>query len=107
MTNKSHPTGDPIYSEYRFVIDDTSVTPHTGRIELKEDLSSTDGFIPITAPEVKLTSVNFQVIGARPTPGDVQQPRIVMTVQGYAGVNLRSQSYFNLQTTITQRTLDF
>ncbi|MCR4334260.1 MAG: type II secretion system GspH family protein [Patescibacteria group bacterium] len=62
--------------------------------------------IPITAPEVKITNVEFVSTGT--TPGDSLQPKIFMIIQGYAGLDkLKNQTNFNLQTTITQRALDF
>ncbi len=72
-----------------------------GHIELDDGINS----VAITAPEVVITNTKFIVTGT--DAGDNKQPKILMTIQGYAGVKLRDQTNFNLQTTITQRILDF
>ena len=95
-----------VYGAYRFVTPDpnSSVCPE-GCIEATTDyLNPAKPFVRITAPEVHLTKVSFRVTGS--SNSDTLQPKIVMIVQGYAGVNLRSKTYFNLQTTITQRIFD-
>lgn len=61
-------------------------------------------FVGITAPEVHIENFKFYVTGA--TPGDLNQPRVVMVIQGYAGVSEKVRTDFNLQTSITQRVLD-
>ncbi len=61
-------------------------------------------FIAITASEVTIDDMKFYVAGT--TRGDLFQPRVVMTIQGTAGVNVKSKTNFNLQTTVTQRVLD-
>lgn len=61
-------------------------------------------FIAITAPEVTIEELAFYVVGT--TRGDTDQPRVVMTVRGFAGIGDRAQTNFNLQTTISQRVLD-
>jgi prepilin-type N-terminal cleavage/methylation domain-containing protein len=58
----------------------------------------------VTAPEVKIEDVHFYIEGE--SSGDSEQPKVFMTVNGYAGVKLRNRSHFNLQTTITQRLRD-
>ncbi|MCW9054436.1 MAG: type II secretion system GspH family protein [Candidatus Pacebacteria bacterium] len=78
---------------YRFV---------ANRIEKSVDGGST--FIPITASEVVIEDMKFYVVGT--TQGDTKQPRIVMTIQGSAGVSARTVTNFNLQSTISQRVLD-
>lgn len=78
---------------YRFV---------NSRIEKSIDGGTT--FIPITAPEVTINEMKFYTVGT--TRGDTSQPRVVMTIQGTAGVSSRAQTSFNLQTTISQRVLD-
>lgn len=68
---------------------------------------STDGggsFIAVTAPEVVIDTLTFYVRGA--PRGDERQPHMVVTIQGRAGVNERSQTKFNLQGGATQRVLD-
>jgi type II secretory pathway pseudopilin PulG len=67
---------------------------------------STDGgtsYLPFTAPEVVIEDMDFYVTGS--DPGDNEQPRVILTVRGYAGVR-RARSEFNVETSITQRILD-
>jgi len=61
-------------------------------------------FIAITASEVTINEMRFYTVGT--TRGDTSQPRVVMTIQGTAGVSSKAQTNFNLQTTVSQRVLD-
>jgi prepilin-type N-terminal cleavage/methylation domain-containing protein len=83
---------------YQFVEDSGA---DTGQI-----MKSVDSEPPyaVTAPEVRIESVQFYVTGE--DPNDELQPKVFLTVNGYAGVKLRNRSQFNLQTTITQRLRD-
>lgn len=53
---------------------------------------------PITAPEVTIENVKFEV---RNTAGD--QPSVLMKVQGIAGTKVGTESRFYLQSLISQR----
>ena len=72
------------------------------RIEKSSDGGAT--FIPITASEVTIEDMRFYVVGSSDT--DTKQPRILITINGRAGISARAQTDFDLQTTISQRTLD-
>ena len=61
--------------------------------------------IPVTAPEISITSLNFFVLGANPLP-DALQPSVVMKVQGFAGNRADSTSRFTVQTEVSQRAID-
>lgn len=63
-------------------------------------------FLPITAEEVTIESMKFYVVGALPDDFPQQQPKVVMTLRGYAGTNERSRTEVKLQTMITSRLLD-
>ncbi len=77
---------------------------------------SVDGgdFVPITSPEVHIQSLNFYVFDTSTldvdvsgnASGDENQPRVVVIIRGYAGKKENSATQFNLQTTISQRSLD-
>jgi type II secretory pathway pseudopilin PulG len=79
---------------------------------------SIDGgdFIPITSPEVDIQSLKFYVFGTSPLiintgdgsslQDDTEQPRVVIVVKGYAGKKENTSTQFNLQTTVSQRSLD-
>ena len=66
---------------------------------------SIDGgpFHPLTAPEVTISSLTFYVDGVG--SNDDQQPRGLIVVKGIAGTT-KAQTNFNLQTLVSQRTLD-
>ncbi|HEC32851.1 MAG TPA: type II secretion system protein [Candidatus Kaiserbacteria bacterium] len=91
--NKGDPTDSTDQIIYRFI---------NSRIEKSIDGGAT--FIAITAPEVTINEMKFYTVGT--TRGDSLQPRVVMTVQGTAGISAKSQTSFNLQTTVSQRVLD-
>ena len=60
--------------------------------------------LPVTAPEVQINNLRFYVSGT--TPGDEQQPRVMIVIQGQSGANQRTRSTFNIETLVTQRLLD-
>lgn len=63
-------------------------------------------FIPVTSPEIKITSLVFYVVGAKPSPTDKLQPKILMKITGSAGSKAGTESEFTLQTLVTQRLQD-
>lgn len=73
--------------------------------QIEKSLDGGATFIAVTAPEVTIEVLTFYVVGS--TRSDTEQPRVVMTVSGFAGVSDRARTSFNLQTTISQRLLDF
>jgi prepilin-type N-terminal cleavage/methylation domain-containing protein len=60
--------------------------------------------IAITAPEVKIDKFMFYTTGT--SPSDSFQPRVVMTIQGTAGVSEKTKTTFNVQTMASQRVPD-
>jgi len=68
---------------------------------------STDGgsnFTAITSPQVVVERLNFYVTGS--SSSDNLQPKVLISVAGYAGVKERIRTDFNIQNTVTQRLLD-
>jgi prepilin-type N-terminal cleavage/methylation domain-containing protein len=59
----------------------------------------------ITASEVHIQSLKFYVIGTAAAPGDLKQPKLLLSIQGYAGAS-KTRSDFSIQTTISQRSID-
>jgi hypothetical protein len=59
--------------------------------------------VPVTAEEVVITYMRFYVIGS--SAGDLKQPRVVMTISGDVGTG-KNKSTFNIQTAISQRSID-
>jgi len=55
----------------------------------------------LTAPEITITNLKFYVMGA--ATADANQPRVNIVVQGTAGTDPRTQSKFNIYTSVTQR----
>lgn len=68
------------------------------------DGGNDSGWIGLTAPEVQISDMRFYVTGAE--AGDAIQPLITISIRGEAGVQLATDSRFNIQTTVTQRVLD-
>lgn len=61
--------------------------------------------VPITAPEVVITDMDFYVVGTQ--RGDTVQPKVVVVVKGRTGeVGQRTSSTFYIQATAVQRVLD-
>ncbi|MDO8522374.1 MAG: type II secretion system protein [bacterium] len=69
---------------------------------------SADGgahYVALTSPEVTIDSMKFYVQGS--TPGDTEQPKVVITVEGTAGAaNMKTKTTFSIQATAVQRLLD-
>ena len=69
-------------------------------------------FYTLTSPEVFIQSIAFRVFGSysygNGASQDYLQPQVIMTVSGYAGSANKTltQSFFQLETTISQRKLD-
>jgi len=60
----------------------------------------------ITAREIYIESLKFYVIGSGTVAsGDYKQPKVVITIKGYAGSG-NTRSDFDIQTTISQRSID-
>ncbi len=66
------------------------------------DIPNSSG--PITAPEVHIEDLKFYVDGAVPDTTN-RQPHMLVRIKGYAGIN-NTQSYFDIQTYVSQRSLN-
>ncbi len=76
------------------------------RIKRSDDGSGT--FLFLTAPVVVLEELKFYVAGS--SSSDDIQPRVLISASGYVdlgSIGERGKSYFNLQTTASQRIIDF
>lgn len=78
-----------------------------GAIQKSDDIFDPDeGFADVTAPEINITSLRFDVSGSQKT--DNLQPRVILVVRGeMKNTKLKVSTDFNIQTTLTQRVLDF
>ncbi len=83
---------------------DGSACSSTGTSVLQSIAGS--AYAPITSPEVTITAFSFYLIGS--VRGDSMQPRVTLTLSGYAKMNENTEqnSTFNIQTTVTQRLYD-
>lgn len=79
--------------------------PVTGKGRLYKSENGGGAYFPLTAPEVQIDSFAFYVVGT--TPGDTQQPKVIINVKGTAGVDrVKTRSTFSIQATAVQRVLD-
>ncbi len=65
----------------------------------------------VTGTDVNISTTTFRVIGSTPySPStgtyDLSQAKVIIVVDGYAGVKSTSRSNFVLQTTVSQRQFD-
>ncbi len=69
---------------------------------------SIDGATPLifTSPDVVIQSLTFRVFGSAVFP-DLQQPQVILVVKGFVPGKGITSSSFTLETTISQRKLDF
>lgn len=61
-------------------------------------------FLPLTSEEVVIEDFYFVVVGS--DHGDFIQPKVLIVAKGYMGDKIQNRTYFNLQTTVSQRILD-
>ncbi len=61
-------------------------------------------FTNITAPTVKIGNLKFYVTGVGP---DNRQPKVVISIKGVAGISEKEQTSFTIQTSISQRSVEF
>ena len=91
LNNDANPTQRVAY---RFI---------NGRIERRIAMTGM-GWIALTAPEVAITDARFYVTGAE--GGDGEQPLVTLAIHGETGFSVRTDSSFQVQTTVAQRDLD-
>jgi len=60
-------------------------------------------FLNITAPEVRIEDLTFYVTGVG---ADDRQPKVVISINGVAGLKEKHQTSFTVQTTISQRAVE-
>ena len=94
------PHGLSVQRVYRFV---PPTGTQSGYIERSENGGA--NYVRITATEVSITDMKFFVVGT--TPGDTQQPKVVVILKGTAGgINTKITTTFHIQATAVQRLLD-
>lgn len=76
-----------------------------GRKQIMRSTDSGATFMPVSATNVEITNLTFYVMDSG--TADSNQPRIVISLRGRAGVEkIRTKTEFNLQTIVTQRLPD-
>ena len=68
-------------------------------------------FLPLTSPEVTISTESFYVVGSTPGSPDNMQPKVTLLIGGYVpgpptGTCTSGSACFNLQVTVTQRIYD-
>lgn len=84
------------------------IDPVTGNKRIQRSDDGGANFLFLTSPVVFIEKIVFYISGADPT--DDIQPRALITISGYVdlgSVGDRGKSYFDLQTTASQRMVDF
>jgi type II secretory pathway pseudopilin PulG len=62
----------------------------------------------VTSPDVFITAITFRVYGsANFTSGNRVQPRVNIVISGYVGLKTDTRSTFTIETTVSQRRIDF
>lgn len=61
----------------------------------------------VTSPDITVEDLTFWVFGSSVYPGNLNQPRVIILIRGHSGPDLDTRSSFSLQTTVSQRQIDF
>ncbi len=104
------------YVQYRFFSGNTGVLGEGGNVRKCVESSTNNncmleaGWDSLTAPtyNVQITNMKFYVLGADTgaagiDQADWKQPRVLITLEGTAGVKEGIKTNFNIQTTVSQR----
>lgn len=73
---------------------------------IERRLGTTGIWQTITAPEVTIDTLDFIVTGTDTLPGDERSPTVTIFLEGTAGEIEGLDTSFQMQTTVTQQTLD-
>jgi prepilin-type N-terminal cleavage/methylation domain-containing protein len=78
-----------------------------GFIERSNSSLNVGAFVPLTAPEVDVKTLEFYVAGEGAyANGDTNQPHVLILVRGTAGETVKTTVPFDIETIVTQRILD-
>ena len=77
---------------------------NSGRIEKSSDGGA--NYKPATGSNVVIDYARFYVLGAEPGGAPPAQPRIVIIIKGHSGTKPSVQTNFDIETTVSQRSLD-
>lgn len=85
-------------------LDDWAYRYNATTKQLERSLDSGGTWAAITAPEVQIEDLDFYLTGASGVGST--QPRVLLTLRGFAGASARVRTSFILQTSISQRLLN-
>lgn len=99
-------------TSFRFVDDQNKVVIYSFDAAGDRLMRNYDGGgdVPLTAPppELVIDDARFYLTGTGGTGANaIVQPTVTIVIQGHAGVLNGTESRFNLETTVTQRILDY
>lgn len=86
--------------------EDTRIIYRLNNSTIEKSVDGGSTFIPVTAPEITIESLSFYVLGTGALAQNTLQPRVLITIKGYAGAKSNTRTEFALQTLVSQRTLD-
>lgn len=89
------------------IIYDLQAHPLGVGYEIRRSINGGSTYESFTSPEIVVEQMQFYVDNAQPPPADSEQPIVVLTIKGYSRTDPRVKSDFNIQSTISQRALDF
>ena len=65
--------------------------------------NNSNGFLPVISSNVVITDYRLAVMSQEENGTALPYPRILVRLIGYAGVDEKEKTYFDVQTSITQR----
>lgn len=72
---------------------------------IEKSIDGGNTYLAVTAPEIKINSLSFYVVGANPPP-DTLQPKVLIKINGTAGAKANTTTSFTLETMASQRLID-
>ncbi|MFH0846008.1 MAG: type II secretion system protein [Patescibacteria group bacterium] len=73
--------------------------------QILKSTNNGDDYLGLTSPELHVEDLTFIVVGS--DPSDTRHPKVLITASGYVQSDSNTQTSFNLQTTVSQRLIDF
>ncbi len=79
---------------------------NAGDKSIERRLGTTGVWQRLTAPEVKINTLDFIITGTDTLPSDESSPTVTIFIEGKAGETSEIDTSFQMQTTVTQQLLD-
>jgi prepilin-type N-terminal cleavage/methylation domain-containing protein len=74
-------------------------------LTMEKSIDGGNTYTAVTAPEIKINSLSFYVVGSNPPP-DTLQPKVLIKISGTAGNKTNTVTSFTLETMASQRLID-